>query len=105
MNELKDSNSEPKPIYNKNLIGHKNNSLTNSNNLNKIKAQKTLKNFDTLNKESDMIINNLKPKYFISSYPLSPYQSFLWLAIIIIITFLIVEYINKKCSNNLVYQK
>jgi hypothetical protein len=104
MNDLNDSNQDPKPIYNKNLINHskKINKTNNFNdlNVNKIKAQKTLKNFDIINKESDMIINNLKPKYFITSNPMSPYQLFLWLAVILIITFLVVEYINKNCNSN-----
>ena len=110
MNELKDSNSEPKPIYNKNLISYKNktnNNIINNNiiNPNKIKAQKTLKNFDTLNKESDMILNNLKPKYFITSYPLSPYQVFLWLAVILIIIFLIFYTCSDKIKEYLVLPK
>ncbi len=110
MNDLNDSNQDPKPIYNKNLINHSNKINKNDKsikpfklnnlNVNQIKAQKSLKNFDTINKESDMILNNLKPRYFITSYPMSPYQLFLWLAVILIITFLVVEYINKKCNSN-----
>ncbi len=65
----------------------------------KLKSQKALKEFDKNNKESDMIMNNIKPNFFVTSTPTNPYILFLWLLVILIIIFLIVEYINRNKYN------
>lgn len=85
-------------IFKNNLIN--NNKQENIDNVIKeLKAQKALKDFDKINKESDMIMDNIKPYFFATYSPTNPYILFLWLLVILIIIFLIVEYINREKNN------
>jgi len=87
------TNTEIIPIFKNDLI--------NKEKYKKIKNELELKEFDKINKESTMILNNLKPDFFVTSVPSNPYVLFLWLVVILIIIFLIIEYINKdKFINN-----
>jgi hypothetical protein len=93
--KMEEKNPVSKPIYNTNLI-------TNNRRLDKIKkfkASQKIKDFEKINKESDNIMNNLKPTYFITSEPINPLTLTMWLVVILIIIFLIIEYINKTSNN------
>lgn len=85
-------------VFKNNLI-NENKSKNKDNLIKKLKSQKALKEFDKINKESDMIMNNIKPYFFVTSSPTNPYILFLWLLVILIIIFLIVEYINRDKYN------
>lgn len=85
-------------VFKNNLI-NENKSENKENLIKKIKSQKALNEFDQINKESNMIMNNIKPYFFVTFSPTNPYILFLWLLVILMIIFLIVEYINKDKYN------
>ena len=95
------TNTNTNAITNTEIIPIFKNDLINKEKYKKIKNELELKEFDKINKESTMILNNLKPDFFVTSVPSNPYVLFLWLVVILIIIFLIIEYINKdKFINN-----
>ncbi len=82
-----------------NTIHIYNNNLIKDDSKDKKKSDHEFKIFDKINKESQMILSSAKPSYFVTQTPENPYTLFLWLLVILIIIFLIVEYINKDSKD------
>lgn len=59
------------------------------------KPNEIFEKYKNINLELFQINNNLKQDNFVDSTPINPYALILWLVIIIIIIYLVVEYINK----------
>jgi archaellum component FlaC len=60
-----------------------------------------IEGFDNLNKEIDMINSNVNHNNLLAKEPLNPYYLLLWLLVILFIIFLMIEYFNKKNTNNI----
>ena len=69
-----------------------------------IKPNDMINKYKDINNELYQINQNINQNNFVEVKPLNPYVLILWLIIIVIIIYLIVEYINKKTSNqNIIY--
>ena len=55
--------------------------------------------YKNINNELYQINSDITPNTFVQEKPLNPYSLVLWLIVIVIIIFLIIEYINKKTAN------
>ncbi len=63
------------------------------------KPKEIFNKYKQINGELNSINNNLSQQSFIQESPLNPYALVLWLIIIVIVIFLVIEYINKKTAN------
>ena len=64
-----------------------------------IKPTDMISKYKDINNELYQINQNINQNNFVEEKPLNPYALILWLIIIVIVIYLIVEYINKKSSN------
>lgn len=55
--------------------------------------------YKKINNELYQINDDISPDTFVQEKPINPYSLVLWLIVIVIIIFLIIEYINKKTAN------
>jgi hypothetical protein len=55
--------------------------------------------YKKINNELYQINDDISPNSFVQEKPINPYSLVLWLIVIVIIIFLIIEYINKKTAN------
>ena len=73
---------------------------SNVSNLEKIiKPNDMISKYKDINNELYQINQNINQNNFVEEKPLNPYALILWLIIIVIVIYLIVEYINKISSN------
>jgi hypothetical protein len=72
---------------------------TTSNQEKLIKPDDMISKYKDINNELYQINQNINQNNFVEEKPLNPYVLILWLIIIVIVIYLIVEYINKKESN------
>ncbi len=96
---MEDVINNKNPQTTQNTIHIYNNNLIKDGSKDKKRSDHEFKIFDKINKESQMILSSAKPSYFVTQTPENPYTLFLWLLVILIIIFLIVEYINKDSKD------
>jgi hypothetical protein len=80
-------------FYYSNIFSTKNTELS--------KPSDIVEKFKSLNIELVDISNNLKEEQFVTENPINPYSLLLWLVVILIIIYIIIEYINKKSNEKL----
>ncbi len=85
----------------KNQVNQINKLIQDKNMIIKKQISNLLNKYESDDKEVSVIKDNLDPVFFISASPLNPYASMLWLMVLTIITFLLIEYINKNHNNKI----
>ncbi len=83
--------------------GYYYNQVYSTNNTNLSKPSDIVEKFKIMNLELFDISKNLQEGHFVTENPINPYSLLLWLIVILILIYIIVEYLNKKSKEKNYY--